>query len=130
MKKNLYAGLSGIVLSLIASAALADQAPALSVNEAPSALPCQLAIAAAQQPADMSEATLLTLTDGDMDKVVAAGQVTAAQARASTLKGHAFAFSTTNLVASQIVGVSIASSLAIAIGVHPQTLTSASAASF
>ena len=130
MKKNLYISLTGIVLSLIASAALADQTPTLSVNNISSALTRQLPIASTQQSAGMPEATLLTLSNSDMDCIVAAGQVTATRAQASALKGHAFAFSITNLVASQIVGVSIASSLAVAIGVHPQTLASAGAANF
>ena len=130
MKKNLYTGLTSIALSLIANAAFADQAPALSVNNIPSARPHRLSIASTQQSADIPEATLLALNNGDMDCIVAAGQVTATRAQASALKGHAFAFSITNLVASQIVGVSIASSLAVAIGVHPQTLASAGAANF
>lgn len=110
MKKNLHSALYAIFLSLTASAALADPAPASS--------------------ADLPKATLLALDDSDMDRIVAAGQVTATQAQASALKGRAISFSITNLVASQLISVSTASSLAIAIGVHPQTLATASAINF
>ena len=83
-----------------------------------------------EQSSDLAPTTLLRLTDSDMDDIAAAGQVTATQAQASALKGNVVAFSITRLVASQMVGVSVASSLAIAVGVQPYAFASATARNF
>ena len=77
-----------------------------------------------------ADTALLILRDDDMDGINAAGQMVTTRALASASKGSVVSFSITNLVASKIVTVSTANSLAIAIGVHPQTLTSAGAAGF
>lgn len=112
MKKKLCTGLTAIFLNLTAGVAVADTATS----------PLSDRIA--------SETMLLTLADSDMDSIVAAAQTTAASARASALRGNVAAFSITQLVASQMVGVSVASSLAIAIGIRPQTTAFSSAPNF
>ncbi len=130
MNKTMQSGLAGVFLSLIASVALADEAPVLPVDAMPVAALRLPASTPAQLPADPPESSLLTLGDSDLDGIVAARQTVTTAAQASALKGRVIAFSITELVASRLVSVSTATSVAVAVGVHPQALTSASAFGF
>ena len=107
----MQSAMTGVFLSLIASVAIADQAPASPAVDKPGA-------------------TLITLGDSDMDKIAAGGQVTTTTAQASALQGRAFSISTTKLITNKAVTVSTARSVAVAVGVSPQATTSAGAAQF
>lgn len=72
----------------------------------------------------------ILLTEDALDAVDAGGLGASGYGLASADRGHALSVSATQIVSSRIVTISLSQSLALAIGLHPQTTTAALARAF
>lgn len=123
MNKNLSLFIVAALCSLLTSPVLANAAGHADA-------PIARSDAAADVVAVTPRTTALLLTDDALDAVDAGGFGATTYGSASADRGHAVSLSVSHIVSSRMVTLSLSQSLALAIGLNPQTATAAFARTF